>query len=196
MAQDNTFGEVLKWGAIAVGAYLLWQYFTSSSASAAPAAAPASGGTPATPITLQSLIAAIEAAGTTAAATPPATGTVVAVPTTFAPVANETALASALIDTAGGVNSLNVDQWNYYAYQLGSTVLTPTQSAAVATAAGGDNPMSVDAYIAARTAAGVPLSITGIAGLGAAPLPVPLMFTYGAGGRPVLLIPGTGRAAA
>jgi len=195
-------GEILKWGLILGGAYYLYQAWVNSQAATAAAAAPAGTTTtpPATTTTsttaptfsLQNLITAIQdslnssggasSSGTTAPAGAP--------PAPPAPVANEGQTASALIDAAGGLNSFNVDQWNYYWGQLGGTVLTPAQSAAVATAAGGDNPMDVDAYLSARGAAGLPITLPGLSGLGAVPLPVPLTFIYGPDKRPLLLIPG------
>ncbi len=227
---DNKVEDILIFGAVGVGLYLLYQAYVSANTPA---------GTAAAPVTLASLTQAIEnaisggtpaAGAASAAAAPP--------PTNYTAVANESDTASALIDAAGGVNSLNVDQWNYYFYQLGGTVLTAAQSAAVATAAGGDSPMSVDAYLAALKAAGLPntlsvtvsapteaqttasqagaatlatvdaaqnpypatspmgvawqashLPVSGTSGLGAVPVPVPLMFVYGPDKRPLLVIP-------
>lgn len=193
-------GEILKWGLIIGGAYYLYQAYVNSQAASAVAAAPVTGAvtpvatttttaTTAPTFSLQNLITAIQDSlnsGGGAVTTAP----VGAPPALPAPVANESQTASALIDAAGGLNSFNVDQWNYYWGQLGGTVLTPTQSAAVATAAGGDNPMDVDAYISARGAAGLPITLPGLSGLGAVPLPVPLTFIYGPDKRPLLLIPG------
>lgn len=192
-------GEILKWGLIIGGAYYLYQAYVNSQA-AAVAAAPAAGSTTASATTtssttaptfsLQNLITAIQDSLNSGAA-PSGTAAPVGAPSAPpAPVANEGQTASALIDAAGGANSFNVDQWNYYWGQLGGTVLTPTQSAAVATAAGGDNPMDVDAYLSARAAAGLPITLPGLSGLGAVPLPVPLTFIYGPDKRPLLLIPG------
>ena len=188
-------GEILKWGLIIGGAYYLYQAYISSQTAAAPAAPAAGAAPPATSTTaptfsLQNLITAIQdslnSGGPSSGATAPAGSN----PTPPAPVANEGQTASALIDAAGGANSFNVDQWNYYWGQLGGTVLTPAQSAAVATAAGGDNPMDVNAYLAARGTAGLPITLPGLSGLGAVPLPVPLTFIYGPDKRPLLLIPG------
>ena len=199
MAQSSGgIGEILKWGLILGGAYYLYQAYVNSQATAAAAAAPVTPATPATTTTsttaptfsLQSLITAIQDSLTTGASTSGTTAPVVAPPTAPAPVANESQTASAMIDAASGLNSLNVDQWNYYWGRLGGVVLTAAQSNAVATAAGGDNPMDVNAYISARGAAGLDTTLPGLSGLGAVPLPVPLAFIYGPDKRPLLLIPG------
>lgn len=88
------------------------------------------------------------------------------------PIATTSAVdpATALITQSGGNPNaqFNVDQWNYFTYQLGWPVLTPTQSGNVANAAGGDNPMSVGQYLTAMQAAGLPIG--------------PIMFTTSGGG--------------
>jgi hypothetical protein len=190
---DSAFGDVLKFGLIGVGAYLLYQAYLAANAPAAAATSttPTTGGTPTTStstgsLDLNSLIAAlqqIEGSGSSTAAAP---GPVP--PSSVVAVPNESQTASELIDLAGGANSLNVDQGNYYWGQGGGAALTPAQSSAVADAAGGDLPMSVNAYLGARLAAGVPATLPGLSGLGGVPLAVPLTFVYHQG-RPLLIIP-------
>lgn len=83
-----------------------------------------------------------------------------------------TGLAAQLQSLAGPSNTmLNVDQWNYYYYQLGNPSYSPAQSAAIAAAAGGDNPMTVTTYLAAVQSAAVGAGAGSSTSGGAAPPP-------------------------
>lgn len=154
MASDSV-GSIVKIALLGGAAY--WAYTQFIAPAAAAAVAPAA---PAAP-----------AAGTTSGATIHP-----AVLPTFAPVANQSQTASALIDTAGG-NLFNVDQWNYFWAQLGGKPFTAEQTSAIETAAGGDNPMSVAAYLAAVGASGYTNVLTGMSGLGNGPRTVSVEFS-------------------
>ena len=90
---------------------------------------------------------------------PSTTVPVVATPTNPIAATSSVDPATALITQSGGNPNAqyNVDQWNYFSYQLGWPTLTPTQSGNVAAAAGGDNPMSVSQYLTAMQSAGLPI---------------------------------------
>ena len=90
---------------------------------------------------------------------PSTTVPVTATPTNPIAATSSVDPATALITQSGGNPNAqyNVDQWNYFSYQLGWPTLTPTQSGNVAAAAGGDNPMSVSQYLTAMQSAGLPI---------------------------------------
>jgi hypothetical protein len=174
-SKSSGVGEVVKWGAIGVGVYFLYRAFASSSGS---------GG-----FSLASLAQAVTNAfgggGSPAATTTPVVTTTP--PVTVTPVANESQTASALITAAGGVNSLDADQWNYYWSQISGV----PQTADLFPPANRGALMDVNAYITARSAAGLPTTLPGLSGLGAATLPIPLMFAYSRRDkRPLLILPG------
>jgi len=172
MAKDNTFGEIIKWVLIGGAAYFLYNAWASSQTAAA-AVAPAPTPTP---------------AGTTTSGVTTTTPTVVA--GTGSNPAPATTTAQGLTNAAGGQTQLTADQWNYYWGQVSGV----PQTTDLFPAGNRDALMSVDAYLAARTAAGLSATLSGFSGLGALPLPIPLVFAYGADKRPTLVIPrGVGR---
>ena len=173
--QSDTMGTVLKWGLIGAAAYFVYQAWASSQASSA-AAAPAPGTAPA-PVTTSTL--ATVAGGTA----PPAPTTPVVAGTGSNPAATTT--AQALVNAAGGETQLTADEWNYYWTQLSGV----NQTADLFPAGNRAALMSVNDYIAARSAAGLPTTISGFSGLGVVALRVPLVFAYGADKRPLLVVP-------
>jgi hypothetical protein len=114
-------GDILKIGLVAVGGYLLYNWWTTSQAVAAanPASTPAVAvPLPAVPVTTPTATSPVAAPVSTAPAIiPPVTGS------------GSQSLSAALQAAAGtGNTTLNADQWSYYLTALnGGTALTPTQ---------------------------------------------------------------------
>jgi hypothetical protein len=174
MASSST-GELIKWGAIAVGGWYLYQKFFAT-----PAAASA---TPSTGLTLADLQAAIASMTGSGGGSTPAGSSTPAAGSTTPPAPGST--AAALTTAAGGATSLTADQWNYYWSQISGQ----TQTVDLFPAGDRGALMSVTAYLAARTAAGLSAALPGLAGLGARALPIPLLFGYDGKGRPVMIVP-------
>ena len=171
MAKDNTFGEVIKWVLIGGAAYFIYNAWASSQATAA--VAPAVSPTP-----LVGTTTTTTSAGVTTSTPTVVTGT----GTNPAPA---TTTAQGLTNAAGGQTQLTADEWNYYWGQVSGV----PQTTDLFPAGNRDALMSVDAYLAARSAAGLSPTLTGFSGLGAISLPVPLVFAYGPDKRPTLVIP-------
>jgi hypothetical protein len=112
------------------------------------------------------------------------TGSTSSTSTTTTPPASAST-AAALVKAAGGATSLNSDQWNFYWTQISGQ----TQTVDIFPAGNRAAMMSVTDYLAARAAAGLSTTLPGLSGLGARPLPVPLLFGYDGHGRPVLILP-------
>jgi hypothetical protein len=175
MAKESTFGEIIKWVLIGGAAYFIYNAWASSQSTAAvpPAVSPTPVGT---------------TTGTTTTTT--STGVTTSTPTTVVSgtgtnPAPATTTAQGLTQAAGGQTQLTADEWNYYWGQVSGV----PQTTDLFPAGNRDALMSVDAYLAARSAAGLSPTLTGFSGLGAIALPVPLVFAYGADKRPVLVIP-------
>lgn len=178
MSKDSGMGDLLKYGLLAVGGYLLYQNFIATPAAAvASTAPPATGSTTGTSsLSLSDLVNAIKNAVTptpAATTTPPPAST-----TTASPAAAAT--LSAQLVTAAKDNTFfiaqngqgNADEWNFYLAQLRPPGLSADQFAAIfpgMTATDRGPVMSADAFVSKIQAGGV--------GLGAVQIPVPLMFS-------------------
>lgn len=119
--------KVIGFGALAIGAYLLYEWYLSSQTAVAAGAAPVTPVT--TPVTTTTL-----APGSSA---PVSTTTVATIPV------DTTTLQSALVNAASvGYNSimlgqgsgmqLNLNEWLYYYQQVTGAVVSPTQANAIA----------------------------------------------------------------
>lgn len=184
MAASNNVGSILKWGAIAAGLYLAWQYglfdslgipFIPLSPAGAAAAAAAAAAKPATTTpsaaagggdptattpsgTLATTPTVTGGGGTTGQAQTPATGILSAdqVNTIIKTAAGGDIVAAAQA-TALGIR-MRFDQWNYY-----RSVQTGTDAPATP---GLDQVGTASEYLAYRQAQG----LSGIASLGRVPL--------------------------
>lgn len=164
----SSMGKIAVVGALGVGGYLLYRSMSSTTAAAA-----AGTSTTSTPFSLADLVNALKSSG--AAAAPPATA---AAPNPSGPT------AKALVSAAGGVTSLNSDQWNYYWAKISGT----TQTAELFPAGNRDALMTVGDYLAARQAAGLAVTLPGLSGMGAVAIHKPVVVIRGAEGRPVMVL--------
>ena len=101
----SNVGEIVKWGLIAVGGYLAWNWYENTFAATAVPATPTTPAVPTTPVT----------PSTPTTPTTPTTPVVTNPPST--PLANLplSTLAQKVLNAAGGSGkTLTADQWNYY----------------------------------------------------------------------------------
>jgi hypothetical protein len=114
MASSSGTGDIIKYGLLAVGGYLLWNWWTSQPATTTPAVSTSVSPT-ATPVQAVSSTVPPVPLVPVQAATPAS-----------APVTSGS-LSAALISAAGSSSQLNADGWSYYLTQLSGVALTPQQ---------------------------------------------------------------------
>lgn len=121
MAQSGT-GDILKFGLLAVGGYLLYNWWTSSQAVAA-------ANPPTAPVTPVPLPVASSPAASSGVPSIPVSPT--PLPPVTLPGPSLQPLSAALQSAAGaGSTTLNADQWSYYFTSLNGAALSPAQFSA------------------------------------------------------------------
>lgn len=133
--------DLIKWGLLAGGVYLLWNTLSSATTAAASTATP--GTTPVTPT------------GTPVTTVIKPTPVTPVSPSVPPAIAASCALAQQVLAAAGGINAkLNADTWNYYWSQASGV----PQTADLFPVGNRDALLSFDQYLVARTAAGIGVS--------------------------------------